>query len=81
MATAVAPAHREHEAIESKLNELMAQDAKARAKHDKLADDLAATDKELEMIAASKIELLSQLTGLYKKHAQNGNGRKGKGRE
>lgn len=67
-------AQREHESLEEKLRELMAQDEKARAKHDKLAAELQATEEELVRIATAKLELMAHLGGLYKKYA-GGNGR------
>jgi predicted nuclease with TOPRIM domain len=69
-------AQRTHESLEEKLRELMAQDEKTRAKHDKVAAELDATAEELTRIAAAKIELTSQLAGIYKKYANGAAKRK-----
>ena len=69
----VAP--REHERLEEQLRELMVQDKTARAKHDKLVAELQAVGDEIARIAAEKVKLTGQLTGLYKKHA-NGQGKR-----
>ncbi len=73
-----AVAHREHESLEEKLRELMAQDKQVRARHDKLVAEVQATEEELSRIATAKMELMTQLGGLYKKHANN-NGRRKQG--
>jgi predicted nuclease with TOPRIM domain len=62
-------AQRTHEQLEEKLRELMAQDEKTRAKHDKVAAELDATSEELTRIAAAKLELMTQLGGIYKRYA------------
>jgi len=74
----ITPAQREHESLEEKLRGLMAQDEKARARHDKLVEELRATEEELARIAKEKLELAAQLGGLYKKYA-NGSGRRKQG--
>ena len=71
-------AQREHESLEEKLRELMAQDKQVRARHDKLVAEVQATEDELARIAAAKMELMTQLGGLYKKYA-NSNGRRKQG--
>ncbi len=71
-------AQREHENLEEKLRELMAQDKQVRARHDKLVAEVQATEDELSRIATAKMELMTQLGGLYKKHA-TGNGRRKQG--
>ncbi len=59
----------EHETLEAQLRDLMGQDEKARAEHDKLAGKLAGVGEEIAQLAARKLELMGKLGGLYKKAA------------